>query len=294
MHRTAYRIAIAAVALLAVAGIWAYQYNEQQRLEEEKRRAAEASARMTLAAGEAFRDGPTCPEMIVVPAGRFMMGSPDSESEALADERPQHPVTIAQAFAIGRYEVTFKEWDACVADGGCRGYRPDDKGWGLGLRPVIKVSWDHSQAYVTWLGKKTGKPYRLSSEAEWEYAARAGSTTRYWWGNDSGKNNANCGGCGSRWDGKQTAPVGSFRPNDFGLSDTAGNVWEWVEDCWNENYHGAPSDGSAWLGGNCSNRVLRGGSWSDIPRDLRSAYRLRIRTGYLYDYLGFRVARTLP
>ena len=294
MHRTAYRIAVAAVALLAVAGIWAYQYNEQQRLEEEKRRAAEASARKTLAAGEAFRDCPTCPEMIVVPAGRFMMGSPDSKSEALADERPQHPVTIAQAFAIGRYEVTFKEWDACVADGGCRGNRPDDKGWGRGLRPVINVSWDHAQAYVTWLEKKTGKPYRLSSEAEWEYTARAGSTTRYWWGNDSGKNNANCDGCGSRWDGKQTAPVGSFRPNDFGLSDTAGNVWEWVEDCWNENYHGAPSDGSAWLGGNCSNRVLRGGSWSDTPGDLRSAYRLRIRTGYLYYYLGFRVARTLP
>ncbi len=294
MHRTAYRIAVAAVALLAVAGIWAYQYNEQQRLEEEKRRAAEASARKTLAAGEAFRDCPTCPEMIVVPAGRFMMGSPDSESEALADERPQHPVTIAQAFAIGRYEVTFKEWDACVADGGCRGYRPDDKGWGRGLRPVINMSWDDAQAYVTWLGKKTSKPYRLPSEAEWEYAARAGSTTRYWWGNDSGKNNANCDGCGSRWDGKQTAPVGSFRPNDFGLSDTAGNVWEWVEDCWNENYHGAPSDGSAWLGGNCSEHVLRGGSWSDTPRDLRSAYRLRLRTGYLYYYLGFRVARTLP
>ena len=202
-------------------------------------------------------------------------------------------MTISQPFAVGKYEVTFAEWDACVADGGCGGHRPEDSGWGRGRRPVINVSWDDAKAYVRWLNRKTGKQYRLPSEAEWEYAARAGTTTRYNWGDDIGRNRANCANCGSRWDLKQTAPVGSFAANPFGLHDVHGNVWEWVEDCRSGNYKGAPTDASAWTDGDCSSRVLRGGSWFDGPRNLRSADRIRFRAGNRHFGFGFRVARTL-
>jgi formylglycine-generating enzyme required for sulfatase activity len=246
------------------------------------------------AEGKPFRDCPKCPEMVIVPAGRFMMGSPGTEKDWNDDEGPQHRVTISRPVVVGKYEVTFEQWDACVAGGGCRGYRPPDRAWGHGQQPVINVSWDDAITYVVWLRKRTGKRYRLLSEAEWEYAARAGSSTRYWWGDDIGRNNANCDGCGSRWDTKQTAPVGSFRPNDFGLYDTAGNVWEWVQDCWNESYKGAPTDGSAWTEGNCGFRVLRGGTWVSSPRALRSATRYRLVSGGRYVIYGFRVARTLP
>ena len=157
--------------------------------------------------------------------------------------------------------------------GGCGGYRPDDEGWGRGTRPVINVSWENAQAYVSWLSSQTGQNYRLLSEAEWEYVARAGSQTAYSWGSDIGSNRANCEGCGSRWDDDRTAPVGSFQANAFGVHDMHGNVWERVEDCWNDNYRRAPSDGSAWLRGNCNRRVSRGGSWDSLPRPLRSAYR---------------------
>ena len=176
---------------------------------------------------------------------------------------------------------------------GCGGYRPGDRGWGRGSGPVIRVSWSDVQAYVAWLSGKTGEAYRLLSEAEWEYAARAGTTTRYHWGDDIGRNRANCVGdrCGDSWE--FTAPVGSFGANGFGLHDVHGNVWEWVEDCWNGSYAGAPSDGSAWESGNCDRRVLRGGSWVNIPRDLRAAVRGRIDTGDRSSISGFRVARTL-
>ena len=244
------------------------------------------------AAGTVFRDCPNCPEMVVVPAGNFMMGSSPSEERRADDEGPVHRVAFASPFAVGVHEVTFAEWDACVSAGGCGGYRPDDVGWGRGSRPVVNVSWDDAQSYVGWLSRSTGEDYRLLSESEWEYVARAGTSTRYWWGNDIGRGRANCGGCGSRWDDKSTAPVGSFAANAFGLHDVHGNVWEWTGDCWNESYDGAPGDGSAWKGGDCSRRVIRGGSWDSLPRNFRSASRNRGGTGFWVFGGGFRVART--
>ena len=232
--------------------------------------------------------------MVVVPAGSYRMGSPSHEEGRSDREGPVHRVTIAQPFAVGVYEVTFAEWEACESGGGCRGYWPDDEGWGHGRRPVINVSWQDVQTYVEWLSDQTGQAYRLLSEAEWEYVARAGTTTKYWWGDEIGRNRANCDGCGSQWDDKQTAPVGSFRPNGFGLYDVHGNVWEWVQDCWNGDYTGAPRDGGAWTTGDCSGRVLRGGSWFSFPILLRSADRLRYSSDYRYLIIGFRIARSLP
>ena len=247
--------------------------------------------------GAAFRDCPECPEMVpemvVVPAGSFTMRSPASEEGRSDGEDPVHRVTIEAPFVVGKYAVTFSEWDACVSAGGCQGYRPDDAGWDCGARPAINVSWNDAKAYVGWLSGKTDKEYRLLSESEWEYAARAGTTTRYWWGNDIDRNRANCDGCGSRWDNEKTAPVGSFAANGFGLHDMHGNVWEWVEDCWNGSYAGAPSDGSAWESGDCSQRVLRGGAWNNNPRNLRAAFRTKQDTGVRSNDIGFRVARML-
>ncbi len=243
--------------------------------------------------GETFRECDVCPEMVVVPAGNFMMGSPSHEEGRGSDEGPVRRVTITELFSVGVREVTFAEWDACASAGGCGGHRPDDEGWGRGNRPVVNVSWKDAQAYVDWLSRKTGAEYRLLSEAEWEYAARAGTTTRYFWGDDVGRNRANCSGgsCGDSW--KFTAPVGSFAANGWGLHDMHGNVWEWVDDCWNGSYAGAPSDGSAWESGNCDRRDLRGGSWSNEPRILRSANRDGGGTGVRLNSVGFRVARTL-
>ena len=265
-------------------------YPAGRHVKEARRRQAErkqppVSLSATSPPGTTGRECAECPEMVVVPRGRFRMG------DGLVAE-PVHNVTIDDPFAVGRYEVTFAEWDACVAGGGCT-HRPGDEGWGRGTRPVIKVSWDDAQEYVRWLSRETDKPYRLLSEAEWEYVARAGSTTKYPWGNDVGTNKANCDGCGSQWDDKRTAPVGSFDPNAFGLFDTAGNVWEWVADCGNENYNGAPADGSAWTSGECNIRVLRGGSWYFDPRIIRSANRNGNFTGIRVNHVGFRVARTL-
>lgn len=226
--------------------------------------------------------------MVVVPAGSYRMGSENSHSE-----RPVHTVTIGAPFAVGRHEVTFAQWDACVRSGGCPRGGANDEGWGRGNRPVINVSWDDAQSYVRWLSEKTKKPYRLLSESEWEYAARAGTETAYSWGDEIGVGRANCDGCGNRHDNEQTAPVGSFAANGWGLHDMHGNVFEWVEDCLNDGYGGAPADGSAWLSGNCSGRVLRGGSWLDLPSGLRAAIRSGIATGIRISILGFRVARTL-
>jgi len=221
------------------------------------------------------------------------MGSPDTEKGRDLDEGPQHEVAIPKPFAVARFDVTFDEWDACVADGGCDGYIPPDQGWGRGRRPAINMSWDNSQAYVVWVSRKTGKAYRMLTEAEWEYAARAGSTTVYYWGDEIGKGNANCDGCGSKWDNQQTSPVGSFAANAFGLYDMAGNVWQWVQDCYHESYIGAPADGSAWISVDCSRRVIRGGSWISLPQLLRSAGRFRNSADSRGNLLGFRVARTL-
>ena len=228
-------------------------------------------AERALKPGQAFREcAKDCPEMVVVPAGEFMMGSPPTEKRAMPDEVPQHRVTIARPFAVSKYDVTFNDWDACVSVGGCpREGRAGDVDWGRDTRPVIYVSWDDAQQYVAWLSQMTGKPYRLLSDAEFEYAARAGTQTAYPWGDDIGENNANCVDCGSQWTGSagtwQTAPVGSFAANRFGLHDMVGNVWKWVQDCYHPNYNGAPTDGSTWTGGDCTARVIRGGSWGDGP-----------------------------
>ena len=249
--------------------------------------------------GTTFRDCTGCPEMVVVPAGSYRMGSPADETDRDPDEGPVHSVTIGDPFAVGRYEVTFAEWDACHADGGCS-RRPDDQGWGRGDRPVVDVSWRDAEEYVRWLSARTGRWYRLLSESEWEYVARAGSETRYWWGDEVGHGRANCDGCGSSWDARQTAPVGSFSPNAFGLHDVHGNVWEWVQDCWNDSYDGAPDDGSAWeSSGYCGWRGVRGGSWQSgtVPRYVRAANRgwnlVHRPTFRNVAAVGFRVARSL-
>ena len=251
--------------------------------------------------GDVFRDCDEtwCPELVVVPAGSFRMGSPSSEEGRGGDEGPVHRVRIAQPFAVGVYEVTFAEWDACVRDGGCGGHRPDDEGWGRGRRPVINVSWEDAQSYVGWLSRKTGEKYRLLSESEWEYVARAGTTGPFHFGATLSTSQANYDGnffYGSGRPGEyrgRTVSVGSFPSNEFGLHDVHGNVWEWVEDCWNGSYAGALADGGAWETGDCSRRVMRGGSWKGVPWGLRSANRCRFTAGDRIDFIGFRVARTL-
>ena len=201
-------------------------------------------------------------------------------------------MTIAEPIAVGKTEVTFAEWDACVTAGACQ--KASDNSSGHDVRPVINVSWDDAKQYVAWLSRITGKEYRLLTEAEWEYAARAGSTTTYSWGDEIGKGNANCAGCESQWDSKQTAPVGSFRPNAFGLYDMHGNVWEWVEDSWHDNYQNAPPDGSAWRKDADDNqRIMRGGSWLADPGSLRAAFRDDFSAGNRTSLIGFRLARTL-
>ena len=240
---------------------------------------------------DALRDGGQGPEMVVLPTGRFRMGSKDNERGRDDDERPVRTVTISRSIAMGKYPVTFEEYDRFVSATGA--YRPDDEGWGRGTGPAINVSREDARAYAVWLSEQTGKRYRLPSEAEWEYAARAGTTTRYSWGDDIGANRANFGGCGSEWDNK-TSPVGSFAANAFGLYDMHGNIREWVEDCWHDNYEGAPTDGSAWTtGGDDSLAVLRGGSWGHSPRYLRSANRVRNRPSGRVNGSGFRLVQDI-
>ena len=237
---------------------------------------------------ETLRGGGEGPEMVVIPAESLRMGCLSNDDDCYNREKPVHPVTIARPFAVSVHEVTFEDYDRFTYPN-----KVDDEGWGRGRRPVINVSWDDAKEYVTWLSSETGAEYRLLSEAEWEYAARAGSTTKYSWGNALGTNRANCysDDCGDSWE--HTAPVGSFAPNGFGLHDMHGNVWEWVEDCWNVTYSGAPADGSVWRSGDCAKRVLRGGSWGGNSSDLRAASRVRFSTGGRFVFYGFRVARTL-
>ena len=277
--------------------------------------------------GDVFRDCPTCPEMAVIPAGTFLMGSDRRDDESYDNERPRHRVTV-DGFALGVHEVTRDEYAAFVAATGrgsgdrCYAFDADDErfdwrseaSWRspgypqAGDHPAVCVNWEDAQAYVGWLSEETGEAYRLPSESEWEYAARAGTTTRRHWGDDADDGCAYANGAdrtakrrfdnwtaadctdGALW----TALVGTYQPNGFGLHDILGNVWEWVEDCWHDDYDGAPRDGSAWTrGGDCGRRVLRGGSWDVGPRLLRSAIRYRNVAEVRDTIVGFRVARTL-
>jgi formylglycine-generating enzyme required for sulfatase activity len=253
-----------------------------------------AAAERALKPGVIFKECvEDCPRMIVIPPGSVVMGSPPTEKGRSDNEGPQHPVNINYRFAVSETELTFADWDACVAVGGCP--EVSDSGWGRGSQPVVNVTWQDAEQYAAWFSRMTGRSYRLLSEAEWEYAARAGTQTVYYWGDEVGVNNANCNGCGSEWDGKQPSPAKSFPANKFGLYDMLGNVWEWVQDCYHPNYDGAPSDGNAWRTGDCRNRVVRGGSWVGLVLAARprSAYRdWRPLDSRTYG-LGFRLARTL-
>ncbi|WP_371933050.1 formylglycine-generating enzyme family protein [Bradyrhizobium sp. CCGUVB23] len=241
----------------------------------------------SLDPGELFRDCDNCAELVVVPPGDFVMGSNDTPYE-----KPEHLISIRKPFAIGRHEVTFAEWDPCADAGACK-VRPEDHGWGRGDRPVVNVSWEDAKLYVAWLSQKTGQKYRLPSEAEWEYAARAGTRTPFWWGKEVGAGHAQCDGCGSPIK-QQVVPAGSFRPNGFGLYDTSGNAAEWVEDCWNDSYRNAPKDASPWTSGDCRLRVLRGGNFLSKASDVRSSARFRYDVDVRYYANGFRVVRELP
>jgi formylglycine-generating enzyme required for sulfatase activity len=235
-------------------------------------------------------DAPWCPEMVALPAGAFLMGSPEDEEGRFRGEGPQHPVTIGYRFAMGRYPVTFAEYDHFC--GATKREKPGDSGWGRGRRPVINVTWQDATAYCDWLVRETRKPYRLPSEAEWEYACRAGTATRYWCGDMITRKDAKYGGLFGN-----TTEVGSYALNPWGLYDTHGDVWEWVEDVWHKSYEGAPADGAAWTDGegkqSSRDRVLRGGSWLIGSKNCRSANRGRIRPGSRGHDIGFRVARTL-
>lgn len=240
-----------------------------------------------LRAGDTFQECDVCPQMVAIPAGHFEMGSDDNG----AREMPLHAVAIPRAFAIGIYEVTVDEWDACLREGECRQNPEQGR---EGKLPIANVSWDDAQDYVKWLSEKTDRKYRLPTEAEWEYAARARTVTRYWWGDEEGSKRANCTDCGSLWDGKDASPVGSFKPNLFGLYDVHGNVWEWTQDCWNPSYKEAPGDGEPWMRGDCLARVLRGGSWALDHEYMRSSRRNRYDRDVRYYLNGFRVVRELP
>jgi len=271
-----------------------------------------------------FQECADCPVMVAIPAGRFVMGSPASEPGRFDNEGPRRIVSV-RAFALGKYDVTVDQFRTFLES---TGYQPKpcnailNEGWrspGNGLAyppagvepqkwPAACLDWHDAQAYIRWLNARVKaahpslagrtEPYRLPSEAEWEYAARAGTTTARWWGNDIGEDNANCNGCGSKWDDSVLSDVDAFKPNPFGLYGMLGNVWQWTADCWHKSYAGAPADGRPWIGKDCSEHVLRGGSWDNVPIFIRSASRSGAPAdGGEYDYsslAGFRVARDLP
>jgi formylglycine-generating enzyme required for sulfatase activity len=261
-------------------------------------------------AREWFKDCPTCPEMVVIPAGSFMMGS-----ERADNAKPIHRVTIAKLFAVGKYSVTRGEFAAFVNDSGytmqagCVAFKfvqgvlgatvGSNASWNSAgfdqsdRHPVVCVNWGDARSYVDWLSKKSGEAYRLLTEAEYEYSARAGTTTPYFWGEYIGRNQANCSECGSQWEKAGTAPVGSFAGNNFGLHDVHGNAATWVEDCYHPNYQDAPTDGSAWLLGNCTKRVYRGGSWIDKLSLLDAASRNDASPLVRFNTVGIRVVRAL-
>jgi formylglycine-generating enzyme required for sulfatase activity len=243
----------------------------------------------------AFKDCGDCPVMVVIPAGEFTMGAPVAEAPGAS----QHRVRLAEPFAVSRFEITFEEWDRCVTDGGCGGYSPGDEGWGRGKRPVMNTSWLDAKAYVEWLSRKTGKRYELLSEAEWEYAARAGTSTPFHTGEtilpDQANYDASTDGTGSSDLNRQkTLPVGAFAPNGFGLYDMHGNVSEWVEDCWFDDYTElTPKDGSPSPEGDCKGHVVRGGSWEDSDVELRAAARTGGGKEDRFYTDGLRIARDL-
>ncbi|MCA3367097.1 MAG: formylglycine-generating enzyme family protein [Roseomonas sp.] len=236
--------------------------------------------------GDSFRDCSDCPELVVIPPGRFLMGSPATEKGRYSNEGPQRDVVLRAPLAVGKFEVTFAEWDACVAAGGCS-HRPNDRGWGRGFQPVIDVSWEDTQQYILWLKQRTAKQYRLLTEAEWEYAARAGTTSAFVTGHAISEAHANHNYLANR-----PRPTGSYAPNRFGLHDMHGNVWEWVQDCLERNYVNAPGDASEpVVTQGCAWRATRGGSWSNASSFLRSAMRYGIPATNRRDDTGFRVAR---
>lgn len=233
------------------------------------------------------------PEMVVIRGGTFRMG--DLQGDGTPDQRPVHDVTI-RPFSMGKYEITFDEYELFARL--TNRNLPSDEAWGKGRLPVINVSWKDADAYAQWLSERTGKHYRLPTEAEWEYAARAGTGTRYWWGDEMKPDMENCTRCLSDWKGQaekktQTSLVGLFKPNAFPLYDMAGNVLEWVADCWHDNYDNAPNDGSAWSLDDCKERVFRGGSWASEPKEVRSAFRTRYKPSGQFDRAGFRLAQDL-
>jgi formylglycine-generating enzyme required for sulfatase activity len=252
---------------------------------------AQASVAVAKPAGATgkseIRDCPTCPAMIALPGGAFAMGSISGDME----ERPSHRVNVAQPFAIGAYEVTIEQWNACVDAAGCP--RIEVEGNGSRTAPMRNISWDDAQAYVKWLAKKTGKAYRLPTEAEWEYAERGGTTTQYWWGNEMRKGYADCKDCGEPWNKDSPLNTGSFAANPFGLFDMNGSVWEWVADCWHGSYKGAPSDGRAWDEAGCPTRVIRGGSWPDGAAYMQSSTRFKYSASVRQSQNGMRVARDM-
>ena len=240
--------------------------------------------------GDVFKDCSVCPEMIVIPAGSFMMGTPASDPTRYNYEGPKHRVAISKSFAVGKFEVTQAEWRSIM------GTNPSHF---IGdRRPVDQISWNDAQALAERLSTRTGKQYRLLSEAEWEYAARAGTTTPFYTGSTITSDQANFEGYYTSYATRRinqlgTVPVGSFGSNAFGLHDMHGNVWEWVGDCWNKNYHGASTDGSTNKSGDCSHRIMRGGSWNDVIEFMRAAHRQRNDSGVRDNSFGFRLARTL-
>lgn len=236
-----------------------------------------------------YTEAGTGMEMIFIPGGRFLMG--DATGRGFENERPTHKVRVDSFFA-GKYEVTFDQYDRfCEATGRAK---PADHGWGRGTRPVVEVSWEDAKAFADWLSAQSGFHFTLPSEAQWEYLARAGTTTPYWTGNTLPEAAADCVNCGSRWDKRGTAPVGSFQPNPFGLYDTAGNVREWCLDSVHKSYQGAPSNDQPWSGGEMNRRILRGGSWRNAVEDLRSAYRdWDVKTEH-FDDTGLRLVILPP
>jgi formylglycine-generating enzyme required for sulfatase activity len=265
--------------------------------------ALEAIDQLTLRPGKSFSDCANCPTMVVVPGGSYWQGAEESSPYALTKEKPRRMVTFSEPFAVGVFEVTMAQWDQCVAEGGCS-IQPRDNGWGRGNRPVIMVSWNDAQEYVTWISKKTGQSYRLPSESEWEYIARAGEESE-WPGGDPSRlcefGNIAGGETGLRWQHEdcndvaalETLPVGSLKPNAFGVYDAIGNVAEWTLDCMNLSYLDAPADGSAFNRGICSSRMTRGGSWFTGTREIRLPARFNLKAGDRNDFTGFRLVRSV-
>ncbi len=235
-----------------------------------------------------FKDCPECPEMVAIPPGTFTLG----DAAGVASEQPVRAVLIRKKLAFSRTEITWDQWLACVEGGGCTRL-PDDHKWGKGNRPIINITWEDATAFAAWLAKRTGKPYRLPSEAEWEYAGKAGTATRFWWGGEAGKMMANCRFCGSPFDGKESAPVASFPANPWGLHDMNGNIWEWVGDCWNPNHAGASAGGGVREDGNCDRRVVKSGSWYYIARLMGAASRDSFPRDQFSYNIGIRVIREM-